>query len=153
MITTPKGIRRNNPLNLMRTNPRQGWAGALPDSEIDGDREEAFIDPLWGLRAAGIVLLNDEVRRGLWTVREIYTSFAPPNENDTEAYIRNMANWIGVDPDVRMDLCNVPLLVKALKAGIREEDGEQPYPDELIEAAAQAALASLGSRATNRKTP
>lgn len=137
----------------MRTVPRQGWAGAVPDSEIDGDREEAFIDPLWGLRAAGIVLLNDEVRRGLWTVREIYTSFAPPRENDTEAYIRNMADWIGVDPDARMDLRNAPLLVKALKAGMREEDGEQPYSDDLIEAAAQAALASLGSRATNRKSP
>lgn len=143
MITTPKGIRRNNPLNLMRTVPRQGWAGAVPDSQIDGDREEMFVEPLWGLRAGAIVLLNDEQRRGLWTVRQIFTSWAPPIENDTEAYIRNMADWLGVQPDEPIDLRDKVLLVNALKAATRQENGEQPYPDDLIEAAAHAALQAV----------
>lgn len=140
MIVTPKGIRRNNPCNVMCTRPRQGWIGAVYDADFDGDREEAFIAPFWGLRAAGVVLLHDEARRGLWTLREIVTCFAPPSENDTEAYIRDLANWMGVDPDQRLDLWLPGMLARALKACVRQEEGEQPYSDDLVEQAARSAL-------------
>lgn len=144
MIVTPKGIRRNNPCNVMCTHPRQGWTGAVLDAAFDGDREEAFVTAFWGLRAAGMVLLNDELHRGLWTLREIYNSFAPPVENNTTAYVQNMAAWMAVGPDQRIDLRQPGALARALTACTRQEEGEQPYSADLISEAASAALRGVG---------
>jgi hypothetical protein len=143
MFITPKGLRRHNPFNLMCTNPRQGWAGAVSDGAFDGDREEEFIADLWGLRAGMIVLLNDELRRGEWTIDQIFDGFAPAFENDTEAYKQNMADGLGVARTDRIDLRDRDRLVKLSRLITRQEEGQQPYDDALLYAAADAALKSV----------
>jgi len=143
MLTTPKGIRLHNPLNLMRTAPRQDWAGAVADSALEDGREEQFITDFWGLRAAAIVLVRDEEVHGRFSCEAIFTSFAPPVENDTGAYIRNMADGLGVKPDDHLNLRDPATMLKLLKLATRQEDGEQPYPDELINEAIGAALKSV----------
>lgn len=47
-----------------------------------------FTSMEYGWRAA-LVLMRNYIRRGLNTPRLIISNWAPANENDTEAYIRN----------------------------------------------------------------
>lgn len=77
------GVRNCNPLNI-RFSPNNNWKG-----QTGCNRGFCtFIDMEHGFRAA-LVLLRNYLRRGLVTPRQIISNWAPANENDTEAYIRN----------------------------------------------------------------
>ena len=94
-----RGLRNNNPLNIRRTKTQ--WKGL---SAVQGDREFfCFTDACWGYRAAFITLRNYCLRHGLTTLRQWIGRWAPPVENDTEAYIRFVSAKTGVDADA--DIC------------------------------------------------
>jgi hypothetical protein len=82
-----RGIRNNNPLNI-RLSPDNRWQGRVaPRLNSDGAFEQ-FQDPIMGLRAAAVLLITHYDRRHLDTIRKLVQVWAPPNENDTEAYAR-----------------------------------------------------------------
>lgn len=67
--------------------------------------------------AAGIKLMDDNLKaygekHGIDTLRGIISRWAPPKDekgnviNDTEAYIKNVAQRTGLDPDQKIDLLN-----------------------------------------------
>ena len=90
-----RGIRNNNPLNIRR-NPANQWQGLRP---VQADKLFCQFKAMkWGLRAA-IKLLDNYIRRGAQTPRQIISRWAPPSENDTASYVRKACQRTGLDPD------------------------------------------------------
>ena len=92
---TTRGIRNNNPLNIRR-NPANQWQGLRP---VQADKLFCQFKAMkWGLRAA-IKLLDNYIRRGAQTPRQIISRWAPPSENDTASYVRKACQRAGLNPD------------------------------------------------------
>lgn len=91
-----RGQRNNNPLNIRRGNDR--WQG-----ERREQTDKCFVqfeNMAYGYRAAWKVLetywKRFREKRELFTVKNIINRWAPPNENDTEAYIRTVLKLTGL---------------------------------------------------------
>ena len=95
-VKLPRGIRNNNPLNIRRSGDK--WQGLRVLQE---DREFfQFSEMKWGWRAAFRLLCHTYYGKyKLRTIRAIITRWAPPKENNTEAYIRSVTDRIGIGPD------------------------------------------------------
>ena len=93
---TPRGIRNCNPLNIRRS--KDQWKGM---AEAQTDRAFVQFKSLeWGWRAAFYLLTRTYYHKyRLYTIRGIVSKWAPPNENNTEAYIQNVSKLTGIDPD------------------------------------------------------
>ncbi|MDT0140837.1 structural protein P5 [Acidovorax sp. PRC11] len=137
MTTTPRGIRNNNPGNIDRTSER--WQGMAADQSGD-PRFVVFSAPVWGLRALAKVLLSYQRKYGLNTPAKIIGRWAPPSENDTGAYARQVARALGVGVDDVVDLQDPCTLSKIVPAIVQHENGQQPYPADLIDQAVRLAL-------------
>ncbi len=136
MQKIPRGIRNNNPLNLRASHI--AWRG-----EVDGSDPgfATFDNALDGIRAGCRVLLNYQRLHGDKTLAQIIARFAPPADgNDTSAYLAHVAQALGVSPDQPIDLHDPTILAALCRAIIRQEEGEQPYPPEIIAQAVAAAL-------------
>lgn len=96
-MATTLGIKNNNPGNIRRGD---NWKGLVPSN---GDFCK-FVSMEYGIRAL-IVLLRTYYRKyHLRTIRSIITRYAPPLENHTEAYIKNVSVRMGVNPDALLTL-------------------------------------------------
>jgi hypothetical protein len=116
----PRGLRNKNPGNIGYLPPLKAWRGQVGRDGALG----VYDTDQNGVRAIGQELLLD-ARRGVNTVRELITSWAPPNENDTETYIKNVCKWVGVGASDRIDVRGLlPQLVSAI---IRQENTLQPF--------------------------
>ncbi len=60
--------------------------------------------------------------------------WAPPNENDTGAYVRAVAASVGVGEDDEIDVHDYAILRPLTFAIIRHENGQRPYTDAEIDA-------------------
>ena len=125
--TMTRGLRNKNPGNI-RYSPANNWVGQV--GKDDGGYA-IFSDAKYGIRAIGKVL-DSYRRRGLVTVEQIISTYAPPeDQNHTAAYIRNVKAWAdwpdGFHP-VRQEGDYLPLV----KAIIRQENGVNPYSDAFI---------------------
>jgi hypothetical protein len=126
---TARGIRNNNPLNIDKGDEWQGLAADQPDSRFC-----TFIAPEWGFRAAAKILLKYQSRYALGDVEGIVHRWAPPVENDSNAYSKAVAKAMGIEPDMVIDLKNSPtLLLAMLRAMCVHENGSCPYPDSVIQ--------------------
>lgn len=129
-MNLPRGIRNHNPGNI-----RHGanWQGLNPDCRKIDPAFCVFNTPVAGIRALAKVLINYKKIHGLNTVRQIVSRYAPPNENQTSAYIQSVAKQLGVYPDTVIDIEERGILTVFIKAVIRMENGIQPYSDETIQ--------------------
>ena len=91
-----RGIRNNNPLNIRRSSTH--WLGARKEQT-----DKSFVQfetMAYGYRAAWKILQTYYERFCMqnkdYTVRNIITRWAPPTENDTEAYIMNVLKMSGI---------------------------------------------------------
>jgi hypothetical protein len=101
------GYRNNNPGNL-RANRYVGSQG------VDDDGLAMFDTPQNGTRALGHQLLS-YAQRGLRTVNQIISTWAPPSENDTYAYIQDVAAQLSIDPDETINVqARLPELARAI---------------------------------------
>lgn len=98
---TPAPIRTNNPGALMP-------GGKLAEF---GTMEEGL--------AALDKNLKGYKRKGINTLEGVISTWAPPNENDTKAYIAHVARVTGLDPKQAIDL-DSPLVRQQLAAGITQ---------------------------------
>jgi len=57
-----------------------------------------FSSLYFGVRAMMIIITND-VKAGKDTIRKLITEYAPPNENDTAAYIAYISQMTSILPD------------------------------------------------------
>jgi hypothetical protein len=139
MEAVPRGIRNNNPGNIRRDGTAWvGMAGAQND-----DSFVQFETPVAGLRALARDLTNKQKISGLNTVQTIINKYAPPNENNTAAYIASVAAAIGVKPNDPLDLVNNAAQLKAfMRAVVKHENGRQPYSDKDLDTAIAARFKS-----------
>lgn len=127
-MSLPRGIRNNNPGNIRKSaDAWQGLADVQPDSAFF-----TFKDPVYGIRALAKILRNYRDRYGLTTITGIISRWAPPNENNTQAYAQAVASAVGVSPSepLAFDAGQLRALVAAI---IHHENGQQPYDMELID--------------------
>ena len=106
----PRGIRNNNPGNIRRNSI--DWEG-MQAIQNDSDFVQ-FDSPEYGFRAMARIIRSYE-RRGLVSVRDIISTYAPSTENHTAAYIDYVSQSLGVSPDEPLDLdTDMPGLIKAI---------------------------------------
>jgi hypothetical protein len=130
-----RGLRNNNPGNMDRIKGRP-WEGEVPGAD---SRFASFATAEHGLRAGAKNIIAKK-RRGVKTLKDLLYIYAPPHENDTEAYIKKVSEATGIDPATEIDLANRDVLLKLLPAIIQHENGMQPYPQDAITAGVDAAL-------------
>lgn len=111
----PLGFRNNNPGNL-----RTGisWQGATGENK----GFVVFENMAYGIRAAGTVLINNISSEGNDTIRKLITKYAPPSENNTDAYINAVSGSTGIDPDATLDTSN-DTITAMLHAIFEHENG------------------------------
>jgi len=105
-----KPERNKNPFSLIQKNPDK-WIG-LTGSDAKGFL--SFDTVTHGVRAGFINLFNRYYLRGLDTIEKIFPVYAPPFENDTEAYIRAVCKWTGFTPDKVLDVYDFYALGSAI---------------------------------------
>lgn len=148
MTPITRGIRNNNPGNI-DYNPRNQWQGQLPPDPAIEKRFARFDTAENGIRALAKLLLAYRGKDGMPgvggpgidTVREAISRWAPGGENDTEAYIRTVAAYIGVQPNQPIDIRNFRTLIVLTTGIIRHENGAVPYAASVIAEGVQRALA------------
>ena len=87
-------IKRNNPLNIRAGRSR--WMGA---QSSETGSFVTFLTVAYGYRAAWKLLDNYHRYYHLWTLRQVINRWAPPQENNTSAYVRNVSHLTGLGPD------------------------------------------------------
>ncbi len=100
-----------NPLNIRRV------AGTTWKGQRAEQTDHAFVQfesIEWGLRAAFVLLRTYSTKYKLNCIRDIISRWAPPTENDTERYIRNVCQWTGFGGNERLTEAQWPALVKAM---------------------------------------
>ena len=128
----PRGVRNNNPGNIDRS--KTPWQGE--------DRSEAaraaehrfcvFESPEYGFRALARVLHTYRTKHGLKTVRGIISRWAPPAENNTDAYADAVAAAVGVSVDEMIDVRRMQVCLPLAKAIAKHENGADYWGDETI---------------------
>ena len=68
----------------------------------------------WGLRAAFCILRTYARKYHAVCIRDIVSRWAPPTENNTERYIRNVCLWTGLGGLQRLTEKEWPTLVRAM---------------------------------------
>lgn len=114
----PRGIRNANPGNIELGDPWQG----LTDSQTDG-RFAQFVNPAYGIRAIARTLITYQDKHGIRTVSGAIHRWAPPIENDTDAYVRAVQRAVGGD---LVDMHDYRYLRPLVEAIIRHENGVGP---------------------------
>lgn len=139
--TTTRGIRNHNPGNIEVGAP---WQGLMPRQDMTplqaGEtRFCVFADPTWGIRAIARVLITYQDKRRapdgsrIDTVQEIVDRWAPPAENDTDAYVRSVRQALGIEPGHVVDVHDFATMKGLVQAIIAHENGVQPYTDAQID--------------------
>ena len=111
-----RGIRNNNPLNIRRV-AGQRWKGEILPSIQGGDGGGSFVrfeSIEYGLRAAFVLLRTYSIKYKANCIQDIITRWAPPSENDTEKYIKNVCLWSGLGGLQRLTEEDWPKLVLAM---------------------------------------
>ncbi|MCU4176459.1 hypothetical protein [Carboxylicivirga sp. N1Y90] len=99
MNNAPRGIRNNNPGNLVYTNIK--WNGKLPKEQNKDRRFEMFIAPVYGVRAM-IKDLKHDIEKGKNTVPTLISEYAPKHENNTAAYIATVCRDLKVNQSAKL---------------------------------------------------
>ncbi|HBO0305388.1 structural protein [Pseudomonas aeruginosa] len=122
----PRGIRNFNPGNIRHAKGTR-WQGMSANQN-----DSAFVQftgPQWGIRAIARTLITYQDKHGLRTIRQIISRWAPPSENNTESYIRQVAARVGVAPDARIDVYDYRTMRTLVEAIVRHENGPGPLPE------------------------
>jgi hypothetical protein len=92
-------------------------------------------------------LLTYEDVHDLNTVSGIINRYAPPSENNTESYIRDVCKKTGYPTNMILDLQDIDILIKFAQAIVTHENGAPPqglpfhwYEESVYHEAATAAL-------------
>ena len=125
----PRGIRNNNPGNLNFA--RQ--AGATKEAGANG-RFAVFADAQAGLNALSRQL-QLYASRGLNSVSQMISQFAPPSENNTKAYIARVSKALGVTKTDSLNMSDPKVVRTMMDAIITVENGYNPYSAAAVNAA------------------
>lgn len=119
-MTTPRGLRNNNPGNLRRSNDK--WQG-LRREQTDPQFFQ-FDTMAYGYRALLKTLQNYRKLHALLTIEEMIARWAPENENHTAQYVRAVCQDLQVpatyvpDVDDRDTLCALAAAISRVENGL-----------------------------------
>lgn len=89
MHMIPRGIRNNNPLNIRKGS---NWIGL---SKHQTDPAFCQFDSMtYGLRAGLIIIRTYMHKYNLHSIHAIVSRWAPPSENDTNAYVKSVSSMM-----------------------------------------------------------
>jgi hypothetical protein len=138
-MSTPKqtaAMRWHNPGNVGKLT-HEKWANEIARP----GRFSGFPTDFDGLVCLNKNLLAYELDHGIRTLDGVVERHAPPNENATDKYQRNVSDWTGLPRDKPISVADN--LEKIVPAICHQENGSScpldHYPVELIHDAAQAA--------------
>jgi hypothetical protein len=128
----PRGVRNNHPGNIDRT--ATAWQGEDRSAEARAreSRFAVFDTPASGFRALAKTLQTYQAKYSLGTVRGIINRWAPPTENNTSAYVTQVAKALGVEPDRQIDVRAPQTAFQLLKAVAAHENGGDFWDDQVI---------------------
>ena len=103
------GLRNNNPLNIRRG--KTPWNGEI---RAEGSAFCHFSTLEHGIRAAYQILDTYRQKYHAVCIEDIISRWAPPSENNTEAYIRSVCTLTGFGGKERLTENEWPALIKAM---------------------------------------
>lgn len=117
----PRGIRNNNPLNIRKGNNWQGERHPQTDAAF-----EEFVSLEMGLRAGFIILRNYlQKKPPLNTIGKIISRWAPTNENNTTAYIKEVSRRSGIEADAAVKFTEKNKMCRIVQAMCWVECGQE----------------------------
>lgn len=122
-----RGLRNNNPLNIRRNNTL--WRGLSPVQ--NDDDFFCFTARHWGYRAALMTLRNYRKRHKLNTLSEWIHRWAPPVENNTDAYVRFVSKKTGFPGDFVPDINDARQMCAIVSAMSHMENGVPAVAEEV----------------------
>lgn len=117
---TPRGLRNNNPCNIR-------ICKTIYEGEIIPSKDKAFKQfrtMAYGYRAAFVLLHYYYYKLKLKTIRKMLNRWAPPTENNTDAYIQNVSTDTDYYPDREIDITDGDLMVRIVAAMSKVENGQ-----------------------------
>lgn len=118
----PRGMRNNNPGNIRRGST--AWQGKIPAGQNTDSAFEQFQAYVWGIRAMIKNLQSYQRDRGLSTLTQIISTWAPAaDNNDTNAYIRSVSLSSGLTPTQSLNLGDKNIMRKLVQAMAKVENG------------------------------
>lgn len=124
----PRGIHNKNPCNIERSWQFE-WYGEIRPGHPKWNEaalEERFCvfeEPVYGLRAAMKNLVTYNQRRNIKTLRQAINRWAPPHENNAEAYLNHVARHSDIKPDDEWDFTRREFMIPVLRAMVIMECG------------------------------
>jgi hypothetical protein len=122
---TVLSVTNNNPGNIKATNIK--WDGMIGKN---GDFVE-FDNPENGIRALTRDLTNKR-KRGLDTITKIINAYAPPTENDTKSYIKDVAKDMGLSATDKLSDKNMYKMIKAMTKHEGGKEALKHFTDAII---------------------
>lgn len=116
--TDPRGIRNNNPGNIVYVSGNN-WQGQLGS---DG-RFAKFDNAINGLRAAFMLLRTYCRNYGLCTIQGIATRWAPAPENNPTLYAKAVQAYAGINMAATLNIDDAATMIKVLRGMIAQENG------------------------------
>lgn len=124
----PRGYRNNNPGNI-RIN------GDLFQGEIRPSKDKSFKlfeTMAYGYRAIFKILSNYYRNYKLDTIRKMIGRYAPPSENDTDAYIKAVSDYAGIPADDPININDREQMIRIVAGMSKVENGREADMSDVI---------------------
>lgn len=124
-----RAVRNNNPGNIRIG---QNWQGEMPRSQMNADQLaekefEVYLTPVWGFRAMASIFHAYADKHGITTIRGAISRWAPPNENNTGAYVNAVCQRTQRQPDAPFPFHDVRALADLCRAVSIQEVGSWAF--------------------------
>ena len=119
-----RGLRNCNPGNIRQSKTR--YKCEKPHSTDSAFKQFETLE--WGYRAIFMLLHTYRVRGYGDTIAKMISRYAPPFENNTEAYISRVCQQTGIDRDQRLNTLNsvqmIPIVsaISAVENGVKADE-------------------------------
>lgn len=117
--TLPRGLRNNNPLNIRKSKDK--WVG-LASKQTDKSFFQ-FKSLSYGFRAAFVLIHNYMQMYRLTNITQIISRWAPPNENNTAAYVAKVCEMSGLSSVQPLSFHNRDHMLPLVRAMAYVENG------------------------------
>ena len=118
MKKVSRGLRNNNPGNIRHNGDHfQGEANGRDKSF------KTFTSMAHGYRAIFKILNTYQSKYALRSIKQMIERWAPRNENDTDAYIAFVSDFVGIDPDHAVDINDMSTISNIVAAISQQENG------------------------------
>ena len=118
-VDLPRGLRMNNPGNIRISATK--WNGEVIPSADKSFKQ--FESMPYGYRAMLKLIRNYRILYELDTIRKIISRLAPPNENNTDAYVNFVSKYTGYQPDTVINVYKREQMVIIAAAITLQENG------------------------------